>query len=150
MFNKGLETMNRKFLTLALSSALAIPALTASAIALAPTAQAAEAASHTPFTKAAFEAAQREGKPILVDVFAPWCPVCAKQQPAIAAAQTNPANKDLVVFRVDFDDQKDVVRNFRATRQSTLIAYKGGKETGRTVGATNSAEIGKLIASTRS
>ena len=141
--------MNRHFFTLILSSALAIPALALSAVALAPAAMAADTPAHMPYSQAGFEAAQREGRPILIDVFAPWCPVCAKQQPAIAAALANPANKDLIVFRVDFDHQKDVVRRFRATQQSTLIAYKGKKETARTVGSTAPAAINKLIASTR-
>ena len=34
------------------------------------------AADWKPFTQAEFNAAQKEGKPILVDIFAPWCPTC--------------------------------------------------------------------------
>lgn len=61
-----------------------------------------------------------------------------------------PENADLIIFRVDFDNQKDVVRQFRAQRQSTLIAYRGREETGRNVGVTAYFEIDRLMASTRS
>jgi thiol-disulfide isomerase/thioredoxin len=35
-------------------------------------------AAMTEFTMAAFKAAQKAGKPILVDVWASWCPTCVK------------------------------------------------------------------------
>ncbi len=109
----------------------------------------AAAAQHMPFSRAAFEAAQAQGKPILVDIHAPWCPVCRAQEPILGSLQAQPANADLIVFRVDFDDQKDVVRGFRAQRQSTLIAFNGATETGRSVGDTDAASIARLVASTR-
>ena len=116
------------------------------ALALAPAALAAEP---IPFTQAAFEQAQAQNKPILVDIYAPWCPVCRAQEPVIERMAAMPENADLVIFRVDFDDQKDVVRQFRAQRQSTLIAYRGREETGRNVGVTAYFEIDRLMATTR-
>jgi len=106
-------------------------------------------AEHVPFSRPAFEAAQAAGKPILVDVYAPWCPVCRAQSPILETLQAQPDNADLVVFRVDFDGQKDVVRSFRATSQSTLIAFRGTRETGRSAGDTNAASIARLVATTR-
>lgn len=40
------------------------------------------------------------------------------------------------MFDVDFDSRKDVLKRFGVTRQSTLITFKGEKETGRSVGDT--------------
>ena len=51
----------------------------------------------------------------------------------------------LKVFRVDFDNQKDIVRQFKATMQSTLIVFKGATETGRSVGDTDPASIAALL-----
>ena len=116
------------------------------ALALAPAALAAEP---IPFTQAAFEQAQAQNKPILVDIYAPWCPVCRAQEPVIERMAAMPENAELLIFRVDFDDQKDVVRQFRAQRQSTLIAYRGREETGRNVGVTAYFEIDRLMATTR-
>jgi hypothetical protein len=46
---------------------------------------------------------------------------------------------------VDFDDQKDAVKSFGVRTQSTLIAFKGDKETGRSVGDTNRSSIAALL-----
>ena len=102
-------------------AALLSAAAVAAPLALAPLYAQESATRHVPFTQAAFEAAQAAGKPILVDVYAPWCPVCRAQQAPIAAAQADPANADLVVFRLDFDSQKAEQRPLRVTGQATLI-----------------------------
>ena len=101
------------------------------------------------FNRAVFEQAQADGKRILVDVYAPWCPTCRAQEPIIDRLSAARGNETLVVFRVDFDNQKSDVRAFGAQRQSTLIAYRGTRETGRLVGETNPDRIAALVASTR-
>jgi len=53
--------------------------------------------------------------------------------------------KNLVYFVVDFDSQKDAVKSFGARMQSTLIAFKGEHETGRSVGDTDRASIAALL-----
>ena len=116
---------------------------------LASNAAAAATVQHVDFTSAAFAAAQKAEKPILIDVWASWCPTCKAQQPGIAAAQSNPANKGLVVMRINYDTQKGEMKPFNITRQSTLIAFKGGRETGRLIAATDPAKIAALVASTR-
>jgi thiol-disulfide isomerase/thioredoxin len=105
----------------------------------------ADAAEWKPFDAAAFAEAQKAGKPILVDIFAVWCPTCRAQNPILTQLTREPKYNDLVVFKVDFDTQKADVRALKATSQSTLIAFKGDKETARTVGDTNPASIAALI-----
>ncbi|MCJ2013698.1 thioredoxin family protein [Methylobacterium sp. J-076] len=101
-----------------------------------------------PFTPAAFDAAQKAGKPILVEVSAPWCPICKTQKPVLAKLAAEPRFKDLVVFDVDFDSRKDVLRQLNARMQSTLIAYKGETEVGRSVGETQPEWIEGLVEKT--
>ena len=108
-------------------------------------AQPASAAEWKDFDAAAFAAAQKDGKPILVDVFAAWCPVCRAQNPVLVQLTREPKFKDMVVFKVDFDNQKDAFRALNALRQSTLIVFKGEKETGRSVGDTNPGSIEALL-----
>ncbi|HEX2448365.1 MAG TPA: thioredoxin family protein [Methyloceanibacter sp.] len=105
----------------------------------------ASAAEWKPFDAAAFAQAQKDGKPILVDIFAAWCPVCRAQNPILTQLTREPKYDDLIVFKIDFDTQKDAVRDVKATSQSTLIAYKGEKETGRSVGDTNPESITTLV-----
>lgn len=110
-----------------------------------PPARAGEA---LPYTPDAFEAAQKAGRPILVEVSAPWCPICRTQKPILAGLRQQARFRDLVIFEVDFDSQKDVLRRFDARMQSTLIAFKGETETGRSVGETQPEWIEGLVEKT--
>ncbi|MEO8420416.1 MAG: thioredoxin family protein [Hyphomicrobium sp.] len=112
---------------------------------LALSAGAAFAFDEKPFSQATFEAAQSSGKPLLIDVFAPWCPVCKAQQAVLGSLQQDAKYNDLTVLKVDFDNQPDVLKSFNVRQQSTLIAFKGKTETGRSAGDTNKASIAALI-----
>lgn len=105
------------------------------------------AAEKQPFQAEAFRKAQESGAPILVDIAAPWCPTCQAQKPIIEKIVQDPRFKALKIFQVDFDTQKDAVRQLNARNQSTLIAFSGGKETARSVGDTNAKSIEALIGS---
>ena len=118
--------------------------LAASVLALAVLPAAALAASPVPFTADAFAKAQQAQKPILIHVHADWCPTCRAQIPAILGLESNPDYKNLVVFKVDFDAQREVLAKFGVRSQSTLIVFKGGAEAGRSVGVTNPAAIEAL------
>jgi thiol-disulfide isomerase/thioredoxin len=98
----------------------------------------------TPFEANAFQAAQAAGKTILIDVYAPWCPVCRKQQPILESIQKE--RPTLVIYRVDFDSAKDVLKRFRAQQQGTLIVFKGMNEVGRLVYDADAANIRALVA----
>lgn len=98
-----------------------------------------------PFSAASFEAAQAAGRPILVAVSAPWCPICRAQKPILARLSAEPRFKDLAIYGIDFDSQKDLLRRFDARMQSTLIAFKGKQETGRSVGETQPEWIEGLL-----
>jgi len=106
----------------------------------------APAADKTPFDQAAFEAAQAAGKPVLVEVTAPWCPTCKAQAPILSQLRNEPRFKDLVSFNVDFDSQKDLLKTFGVRMQSTLIVFKGKQEVGRSTGDTKASSIEALLA----
>jgi thiol-disulfide isomerase/thioredoxin len=126
--------MTRPFLSLPLS--LAALAIASSAF----------AQPVTPFSLAALKSAQAAGKPILIDAFAPWCPTCRAQAPTIDGLASNPAYARLVILRLDYDHQSREKAALGITKQSTLIAYKGGREVGRTLGETNPEQIRAFVA----
>ncbi|MBI3434613.1 MAG: thioredoxin family protein [Proteobacteria bacterium] len=97
------------------------------------------------FDAAAFAAAQAAGKPILIEVHAPWCSVCKAQEPILTRLRGRPEFKNYVMFKIDYDSQKDLLRRFKVSTQSTLIAFKGRAEAGRSVGDTNPASIEALL-----
>ena len=108
------------------------------------------AASEAPFSQKEFAAAQQAGKPILVHITASWCPTCTAQKPILDRLAADPAFKDLVIFAIDFDAQKDAVRALGARMQSTLVAFHGSVERGRSVGDTNADSIRALLEKTKS
>lgn len=115
------------------------------AVALAPAFARADIGPPARFELAAFEAAKASGKPVLVEISAPWCPICKAQKPSIAKLRADPRFKDLAAFEIDFDTQKDMVRAVNARNQSTLIVYKGGEEVGRSVGESQFEWIEELL-----
>ncbi len=105
----------------------------------------ARAAEKLNYDSKSFAAAQAAGKPILVEIHATWCPTCKAQAPILSDLEKQDKFRNLMVFRVDFDSQKDAVKAFGARMQSTLITFKGSQETGRSVGDTNPSSIAALL-----
>lgn len=103
------------------------------------------------FTQERFDELTANGEVVLVDIFATWCPTCAKQREVLEAYQAANPNSELHILEVDFDDQKDVVRQFRAPRQSTLYLYKGEEQVWFSVAETSAdvitGEIAKALGS---
>ena len=97
-----------------------------------------------PFDAKAFQASQAAGKSILVDITASWCPTCKQQKPIVQEIEKE--HLDLVVYDVDFDTAKDVLRQLRVQHQSTLIVFKGQKEVARSTGETDPAPLRSLVA----
>jgi thiol-disulfide isomerase/thioredoxin len=105
----------------------------------------AAAAERAAFTDAAFDAAQAAGRPIVIDVSAPWCPVCRAQKPHIEATLADAALRGALFLTVDFDSQKDALRRLNVQRQSTILAFKGREERGRATGITDGDAIRALM-----
>lgn len=97
------------------------------------------------FDQAAFDKAQKQGEPILVDIYASWCDVCKRQAVILGKLRATPKYAGLVTFRINYDTQKDLMRKFKATVQSTLIVYRGETEVGRSVGETQPEWIDDLL-----
>jgi cytochrome c-type biogenesis protein len=102
-----------------------------------------------PFSSGAFAKAQDTGGLIVVHVNAFWCSTCGVQRSALAdilaQLKQTPVFSDLAVFTVDFDNQKDLVRQFGVRSQGTLIVFRGHREIGRSLGDTNEAAIRALL-----
>ncbi len=121
----------RAFLTLvgAASGAFAVPA------------RAFELQSYDP---AVVQKAIASGKPVVVHVAAWWCLQCHQQTAILDRLKNDLAYKDVSVFRVDYDKQKDVVAKLDCSR-ATLIAYKGGKEVKRMSWETSQASVVNVL-----
>jgi thioredoxin 1 len=100
-----------------------------------------------PYSAAALQSAQRAGKPVVVFVHADWCPTCRRQDPIVSELARDPAFAKYVILKLDFDKQVPERMALGARKQSTLIVYRGTRETGRATGIVDRTEIRTLAAS---
>jgi thioredoxin 1 len=104
-----------------------------------------QAAPQRPYDEQAFKAAQEASKPVLIEIHADWCPTCKAQIPILDKLSREPAYSGVERLRVDFDSQKNLVKRFKATTQSTLVLYKGKAEVARSVGETDEGRIRAML-----
>src|SRR6266446_4827633 len=103
------------------------------------------AAETKAFDQTTFVALQATDKPVLIDVYADWCPTCKQQAPILSELLARPEFKDFTVLRVNFDTQKDVRRTLGVAQQSTFIVYRGKQEVARSIADTNKASIATAL-----
>jgi len=115
------------------------------ALSLAAFAALASAGTSEPYTQQRFDELAAQGKPTLVAVHASWCPTCKAQKPILSELMDRPEFKDVTELVVDFDAQKPIVQQYKVYKQSALIAFKAGKEVGRSVGDTTKGGIEGLV-----
>ena len=101
-----------------------------------------------PFNQQEFDKLTQDGKPVVLEVTAPWCPTCRQQKPIIDGLMNQPAYKDVTLMAIDFDSAKPTLKTFKVNMQSTLIAFKGDKEVARSVGDTTPSGIEGLVKKT--
>lgn len=101
-----------------------------------------------PFNQQDFDKLTQEGKPVVLDISATWCPTCKAQKPILDGLMKQPAYKDVTLMTIDFDSAKPALKMFKVAMQSTLIAFKGDKEVGRSVGDTTSSGLENLVKKT--
>jgi thiol-disulfide isomerase/thioredoxin len=129
----------------ALSRRVIIGAAVSAAAGLAiPTA--ALASTFTPYSKAAFEAALKGSKPVIVHVHASWCPTCKKQESVFNELSDTADFKKLAAFVVDFDAETEFKKAHNVTVQSVILVFKNGKEFARSGGVTDKGRIAALVA----
>jgi thiol-disulfide isomerase/thioredoxin len=99
------------------------------------------AAGFEPYSKAAFEAALKESKPVLVHVHADWCPVCKKQEIVLGELSGTPDFKQFRAFVVDFDKETEFKKAHNIGSQSIILVFRNGKEVARSGGVTDKENI---------
>ena len=101
-----------------------------------------------PYNQAQFDASIAAGQPVLISVHADWCPTCRAQKPVIEDLMKQAAYSKVTTLVIDFDGDQALLKKFRVNKQSTLIAFKAGKEVDRTIGDTTRSGIENLIKKT--
>jgi thioredoxin 1 len=117
-------------------------------LALSAAASVAMAGEIRPFSQQDFDKLTQDGKPVVLDISATWCPTCKAQKPIIDGLMNKPAFKDVTLMTLDFDTNKPTLKKYKVTMQSTLVAFKGDKEVGRSTGDTTASGLEGLISKT--
>lgn len=97
------------------------------------------------YEAATFARAQEEGRTILVDVNATWCPTCKAQAPTLDAMRGDPQMGDVVFMKLDFDTEKGFLEEHRIPRQSTIVVFQGEQESARTIAETDPEKLRSAI-----
>lgn len=93
------------------------------------------------FEQELFEKYQSEGTPVLIDVWASWCPTCKIQQEVLGEYFNNHPDSKIKVLVIDYDEQQEWVRYFKAPRQSTLYLYQNNEQVWFSVAETRAEQI---------
>lgn len=101
-----------------------------------------------PFNQQDFEQLTQQGKPVVLNISAPWCPTCRAQKSIIEGLMKQPAYQTVTLMTIDFDSAKPTLRKFKVDTQSTLVAFRGAREVGRSVGDTSPRGLEGLIRKT--
>lgn len=109
----------------------------------------ASALDREPFTPERFAELQNQNEVILVDVYADWCPTCAKQKAVLESYRKAYPDNRFYLLGVNFDRDKAHVSALRAPRQSTLLLFNGTEQYWYSVAETREevifAELNKVF-----
>jgi thiol-disulfide isomerase/thioredoxin len=103
------------------------------------------AAEWKTYDKVSFEASQKAGHKIIVDIFATWCSTCKAQSKIMAAMKEKGQFDGVALFKVDYDSQKDFLKSHKVPRQSTILVFVGVQEKARIIAETNKKRLSVAI-----
>lgn len=82
---------------------------------------------------------------MVVHVHATWCASSKAQDVILSKVMALPEFKKITFLQVNFDEQKETLKQFDVSEQSTLIVFKAGQEQGRSTGDTQDDSIESLV-----
>ncbi len=82
--------------------------------------------------------------PVLVDFYADWCGPCKIMAPLLDDVANRRAG-EMLVLKLDTDQNPATGQRFGIRGIPTLIAFRGGKEVSRRVGAVPAAELENFL-----
>lgn len=95
-------------------------------------------------TDATFQAVLAEGKPVVVDLWAPWCGPCRMMGPVMNELAEEYEGR-VIVGKMNVDDNEEVPANFNVMNIPTLLFFKNGQLVNRHVGAARKADLQPLF-----
>jgi thiol-disulfide isomerase/thioredoxin len=98
----------------------------------------------TTFDKKLFDAAQLDGKVVVVSSWTKYCSSCASQMKVLDKAKNDFDNIEIFSFNIT---NKEIAKLFDVQYQTTLLIFKDNKEVYRSIGETSKDLIYEAIQS---
>ena len=94
--------------------------------------------------KSFFERLNRNPRPVILDFWAPWCLPCRGIEPVIKDLGDEYAGR-VEVWKVNADEQPELLRRLNIYGIPTLVAYHDGQEITRRTGAASATVLSSLF-----
>ncbi len=107
---------------------------------------AAQALTIDDYDPAIIKKAQTSGQSYALAFHADWCPTCKQQAKVFEQLKADPALKNVTIYNVDYDGETELKKALKVRGQSTVIVYKGAKETARSVADTSVDGLKQILA----
>lgn len=93
------------------------------------------------------EESMKDGRPVLIDYWAPWCTYCRRISAAYDRAAAAYADR-LIAGKINIDEEKALAQREEIEVIPTLVIYQNGQALGSIVAPQSGAEIDSFIRST--
>ncbi len=94
-----------------------------------------------------FSRINKSAKPVIVDLWAPWCGPCRAMQPAFKQISQKYA-EEVFVFKINADESPEVLRALGVRGIPTVIGFSHGKEILRRTGMQSAQALDVIFDST--
>lgn len=91
-----------------------------------------------------FERVKQNSRPVIVDFWAPWCGPCRAIEPVMKKVGAEYAER-VDVWKINADEQPDVLKTLRIYGIPTLVAFRNGEEVARHTGVISAPALSALF-----